>query len=70
MAIGDKTLQFLPEDIEVFDMHTHIDTINGCNIRSTDAESVIKYMDKLNFKKVLYHPLVLSVMILSLATIT
>lgn len=51
MAIGDKTLQFLPEDFEVIDMHTHIDTISGCNIRSAGAESVLKYMDKLNFKK-------------------
>ena len=51
MSIGDNTLKFLPEDIEVIDAHTHIDTIAGCNIRLSKAEDVIEYMDRLNIKK-------------------
>lgn len=51
MALGDKTLKLMAEELEVWDAHTHIGPSYSSTIRQSGAEDVIKYMDRLGFKK-------------------
>lgn len=51
MTCTNSASGFLPQEPEVWDVHAHIGTMSFCTSRSSAAEDIVAYMERMNFKK-------------------